>query len=61
MYVCNCNAIRERDALKAIHAGAATPKAVFQHHQCKPQCAKCVCEIRQMIDDVQAVTALAAE
>ena len=61
VYICNCNAIRERDALAAIHAGAATPKAVFDHAQCRPQCAKCVCDIRQMIDDVSATVAMAAE
>ncbi len=61
VYVCNCNAIRERDALKAIQAGAATPRAVFDHAQCRPQCAKCVCDIRQMIDDANAGFAIAAE
>ncbi len=61
VYVCNCNAIRERDARAAIHAGACTPKAVFDHAGCRPQCAKCVCDIRQMIDDVQVSVAMAAE
>ncbi|WP_031238192.1 (2Fe-2S)-binding protein [Asticcacaulis sp. AC466] len=61
MYVCNCNAIRERDALAAIDAGAATVKAVFTHCQTRPQCAKCVCDIRQMIDDAQVSLAMAAE
>ncbi|WP_031229950.1 bacterioferritin-associated ferredoxin [Asticcacaulis sp. YBE204] len=61
MYVCNCNAIRERDAQKAIMCGAATVKAVFDHCQTRAQCAKCVCDIRQMIDDVSATVRLAAE
>ncbi|MFT3997762.1 MAG: (2Fe-2S)-binding protein [Asticcacaulis sp.] len=61
MYVCNCNAIRERDAQKAILSGANTVKAVFTHCQSRAQCAKCVCDIRQMIDDVSVSMQLAAE
>ncbi len=61
VYVCNCNAIRERDAQKAILSGAATVKAVFSHCQTQAQCAKCVCDIRQMIDEVSASVRLAAE
>lgn len=61
VYICNCNAIRERDALKAIHAGATTPKAVFDHMHCRPQCAKCVCDMRQMIDEAGNAMAMAAE
>ncbi len=61
MYVCNCNAIRERTVQSAIESGAFTAKAVFDHCGARPQCAKCVCEIRQMIDDTAATYALAAE
>ena len=61
VYVCNCNAIRERDARHAISCGASTPKAVFAHCQAKAQCAKCVCEIRQLIDEQQQALAIAAE
>ncbi|MDC7677366.1 (2Fe-2S)-binding protein [Asticcacaulis machinosus] len=61
MYVCNCNAIRERDAKSAILSGASTPKAVFDHCQTRAQCAKCVCDIRQMIAEQQSVMAIAAE
>jgi bacterioferritin-associated ferredoxin len=61
VYICNCNAIRERDARQAIASGAATPKAVFAHCGAKPQCAKCVCEMREMIDEQQQALAVAAE
>ena len=61
MYICNCNAIRERDVQHAIHCGAATPKAVFSHCGARPQCAKCVCEMREMIDAQQAALSIAAE
>jgi len=61
VYVCNCNAIRERDAHAAIESGAATVKAVFDHAGCRPQCAKCVCDIREMIDNAQISLSMAAE
>ncbi|WP_082179988.1 bacterioferritin-associated ferredoxin [Asticcacaulis sp. AC402] len=61
MYVCNCNGIRERDVSAAIASGACTPKQVFDHAGCRPQCARCVCDMREMIDDAQVSLSLAAE
>lgn len=61
LYVCNCNGLRQRDVALAIEAGACRPKDIFASHQCAPQCAKCVCEMRQMIQDTQAAFSLAAE
>lgn len=61
MYVCNCNGLRKRDVALAIEAGATRPREVFQRNQCEAQCAKCVCEMRQMIADSREVFALAAE
>ena len=61
MYVCNCNGIREREVLAAIEDGASRPREIFARHQCEAQCAKCVCDMRQMIRETQAVLAMAAE
>ncbi|MDO1559356.1 (2Fe-2S)-binding protein [Brevundimonas sp. 2R-24] len=61
MYVCNCNGIRERDVAAAVEAGAARPRDVFARTQCAPQCAKCVCEMRQMIQDRREALRHAAE
>jgi bacterioferritin-associated ferredoxin len=61
VYVCNCNGLRQRDVARAIEAGAARPRDVFDRHQCAPQCAKCVCEMRQMIQESRDAFALAAE
>jgi bacterioferritin-associated ferredoxin len=61
LYVCNCNGLRKRDVAAAIEAGAQRPREVFARHQCAPQCAKCVCEMREMIQDSQQAFALAAE
>ncbi len=61
MYVCNCNGIRERDVQAAIEAGANKPVEVFRHCQTEPQCAKCVCDMRCMIQASKEGLRLAAE
>ena len=61
MYVCNCNGIRERDVAAAVEAGAKRPRDVFRLHQCEAQCAKCVCEMRELIQDRSETLRLAAE
>jgi len=61
VYVCNCNGIRERQVRAAIEAGASRPAEVFRAHGCKVQCARCVCEMREMIDQSQQLMKLAAE
>ncbi|HEY2661210.1 MAG TPA: (2Fe-2S)-binding protein [Caulobacteraceae bacterium] len=61
MYVCNCNGIRERDVLAAIDTGAARPAEVFRHCQSRPQCAKCVCDMRRMIEAQREALRYAAE
>ena len=54
MYLCNCNGIRQRDAQAAIAAGARKPADIFRHCQGAPQCAKCVCDMRCMIQAARA-------
>nr|WP_205690108.1 (2Fe-2S)-binding protein [Caulobacter sp. SLTY] len=61
VYVCNCNGIRERDVRQAIAAGASRPAEIFRSQACQPQCAKCVCEMRQMIDESREALRYAAE
>lgn len=61
MYVCNCNGIREREVRAAIEAGASRPVDVFRARQCQPQCAKCVCDMRDMIEQAQESLRYAAE
>ncbi len=61
MYVCNCNGIRERQARAAIAAGATKPAEIFRHCQSAPRCAKCVCDMRRMIDQSKAALRYAAE
>lgn len=61
MYVCNCNGIRERQVRAAIDGGASKPAEIFRAHGCKAQCARCVCEMREMIDQSREALRYAAE
>jgi bacterioferritin-associated ferredoxin len=61
MYVCNCNGIRERDVQKAIEGGAQKPADVFRHCQTAAQCAKCVCDMRCMIQGSKEALRYAAQ
>ena len=61
LYVCNCNGIREREARAAIAAGATKPSHIFRSRECTPRCAKCVCDMRRMIDESREALRFAAE
>jgi bacterioferritin-associated ferredoxin len=61
VYVCNCNGIRERDVRAAIDQGASRPAEVFRHCQVRPECAKCVSDMRRMIEAQQQALKYAAE
>jgi bacterioferritin-associated ferredoxin len=61
MYVCNCNGIREREVRTAIERGAHRPADVFRHCHAAPRCAKCVCDMRRMIQDSREALRHAAE
>jgi bacterioferritin-associated ferredoxin len=61
VYVCNCNGIRERDVRAAIDTGASRPAEIFRACGAKPQCARCVCEMKEMIQDQVEALRYAAE
>lgn len=61
MYVCNCNGLRERDVRAAIAAGADRPAKIFKACDSAPQCARCVCDMRQMLDEEREALRYAAE
>ena len=61
MYVCNCNGIREREVRAAIAAGASRPAEIFKACDSRPQCARCVCDMRNMLDDEREALRYAAE
>lgn len=61
MYICNCNGIREREVRAAIDAGATRPAEVFRACGSKVQCARCVCDMREMISEQDQALRFAAE
>lgn len=61
MYVCNCNGIREREVRAAIAQGATRPALIFKACDSTAQCARCVCDMRRMLDEERAALKFAAE
>ena len=51
MYVCICNALNTRTVNQAIDGGAETVGQVYKACGAVPQCGKCKCTIREMLDD----------
>jgi len=49
MFICICQAIRDREIDDAIRAGARRPVDVFRACGKNPQCGSCACDIRQRI------------
>ena len=54
MYLCICQAIRERDVDAAVRAGARRPSDVFRACGKSPQCGGCAYDLRQRIADTIA-------
>lgn len=61
MYVCNCNGIREREVRAAIAAGASRPAQIFKACDSAAQCARCVCDMRKILDEEREALRFAAE
>ena len=61
MYVCNCNGIREREVRAAIAAGAGRPAQIFKACGAQAQCARCVCDMRRILEEEREVLRYAAE
>lgn len=64
MYICICNALRDKD-LAAASGGARSVADVFKRCGRRPQCGKCLTDVAQIIEDARAsddsVQNLAAE
>jgi bacterioferritin-associated ferredoxin len=61
VYVCNCNGIRERQVRAAIEAGAKRPADIFKACGTRPQCARCVCDMREILQEQGEALRYAAE
>ncbi len=53
MYICICNALTDRDVKSAIQTGASSVPKVYSANQCKPQCGKCGCSIRNLLREMK--------
>ncbi len=51
MYVCLCHALRERHVREAAAGGSASVGAVLKTLGVRPQCAKCVPRIRELVGE----------
>jgi bacterioferritin-associated ferredoxin len=57
MYVCNCNALTQKQVREAIKNRPRDVEAVYRYHQCQPQCGRCVPDIREMLDEARETEA----
>ncbi len=64
MYICICNALREKDIAAASY-GARSVADVFRRCGHRPQCGKCLRDVAEIIEEQRSVEtppeALAAE
>ncbi|HLT78321.1 MAG TPA: (2Fe-2S)-binding protein [Ferrovibrio sp.] len=51
MYVCLCHGFTDRDVRGAISGGCHSVAAVYRHLADRPQCGKCVPEVRGMLSE----------
>lgn len=54
MFVCVCNAIRDREVRAQVNKGASTPGQVFKAEGCRPNCGSCINHMRDVIADESA-------
>jgi len=57
MYVCICNALRDKDLAEAARADARSVADVFRRCGRRPQCGKCLPDVAQMIEDARRLEA----
>lgn len=50
MYVCLCHGFTDGDVRKALAGGCKSVAAVYRHIADRPQCGKCVPDVRSMVN-----------
>ena len=48
MYICLCNALKEKEIARAIEGGASCA-SVYGCFDCQPKCGKCIPEIEEQL------------
>ncbi len=65
MYVCICNALKDKELASAAGEDAQSVADVFRRCGSRPQCGKCLPDVAQMIEDSRTlengIQTLAAE
>lgn len=54
MYVCLCHGFTDGDVRKALDGGCRSVAAVYRHLADRPQCGKCVPDVRGMVNEHRA-------
>jgi bacterioferritin-associated ferredoxin len=49
MYVCNCNALTDKQIREALAKRPRDVAAVYRYYDCAPQCGRCVPEVRELL------------
>jgi len=49
MFVCICNALRERQIETGRELGIRDPLQIFEAFQCEPRCSSCIPEIETLL------------
>lgn len=55
MYVCICNALRDRELAEAARGETRSVAEVFRRCGRRPQCGKCLPDVARMIEDARAL------
>ena len=54
MYICICNAIKDKHIDSIVTEGASCAGDVFERMGCKPVCGKCIPEIKDSLQGARA-------
>ena len=60
MYVCICNALRDKELSEAARGGARSVADAFRRCGRRPQCGKCLPDVADIIEDARGETPLIA-
>ena len=51
MFVCICNAITDRQVGEALSRGVGCARDIYAFHGCRPQCGRCVPQMRALFSE----------
>jgi len=54
MYVCLCHGLTTRDITQQAQSGCGSVAGVYKRLGCRPQCGKCIPDVRRLVDGCNA-------